>query len=263
MRLRSAFRFLFSTSVVCLAVISCDQRPLDVVPETGVGEWRTATAFKSEHFRDLDGISSSDIYGVASQSGLIHYDGTGWSELGSPNGVGLGALSVVSAGEIYAVGGSKAYRYDGSTWTNFYDGRGRGLIDIWTIDGSSVFVTFYGGGFPGHSIGGVYRFDQSLALVDSVHTGSPMTAFWGSSQSDVFAVGYHDSILHFDGTSWTSAGHDGGAVFSNVHGVGPDEVYAVGSRSSLLKYDGTRWTSIELPEEVTGIAAVWAAASDN
>jgi hypothetical protein len=262
MRLLSTFRFVISTSIVCLAVAACDQRPIDVVPETDVGEWRTVTAFESEHYVDLDGVSSADIYGVASESGLIHYDGTGWSGLGSPDGASLRALSVVSAGEIYAVGDNKAYRYDGSSWTEFYNG-GVYPLDIWTFDGSSVFVAFYGGSFPGHLKGGVFRFDQSLALVDSVYTGFSTTAVWGSSQSDVFAVGLYDSILHFDGTDWTSDAVGDAAYLSDVHGVGPDEVYAVGPRTPLHRYDGNRWTSIDLPEQISGASAVWVAAAND
>jgi hypothetical protein len=262
MRIPPAFTPAIFTSIICLAVASCDQRPLDVVPETTTGKWQTLYDLETEYYGDVDGISSSDLYGVASESGLIHYNGAVWRELGSPNGVSLRALSVVSAGEIYAVGGKGAFRFDGAAWTEFYNG-GVVPLDVWTQDGSGVFVAFYGGSFPGPLRGGVLRFDQSLALVDSVYKGYSTTAVWGSSQSDVFAVGYHDSILHFDGSGWTSFGFEGYPSLSDVHGVGPNEVYAVGPRTPLLKYDGNQWTSIELPEQLSGFSSVWAAASDD
>jgi hypothetical protein len=240
--------------LVCVAATSCDQRPIDVFPESNLGTWRTLQALQSAGYNDLDGKSSTDIYGAASPSGLIHYDGTGWSEVGSPGEYGLDALSVVSAGEIYAVGFRKAYRFDGAAWHEFYDFGNYGFFwDVWTLDGSSVFAAGFGG---------VLRFDESLALVDSVYTGQLMTGIWGSSYSDVFVIGRYDSVLHFDGTDWASVSVGAGGRFEDIHGVGPDEVYAVGT-GLFLKYDGTGWSPIGLPEGIGSVSAVWAAAADD
>jgi hypothetical protein len=255
MRSHSIFRLVIFAALVCVAVASCDQRPIDVVPQTNRGHWRTVYNFETEYYADLDGVSSAALYGVASESGLIHYDGTGWSVVGSPEGSVWRALSVVSASEIYAVDERRAYRFDGATWTTFYEKGSSGpLLDIWTLDGSSVFVA-------GSSCG-VIRFDASLAPADSAYARGTMVAVWGSSQSDVFAVGSGDSILHYDGSVWTALGT--GAVpysyLTVIHGVGPDEVYAVGWPGLFERYDGTRWSGIELPEGIDGVGAVWAAA---
>jgi hypothetical protein len=34
--------------------------------------------------------------------------------------------------------------------------------------------------------------------------GNPLHGVWGSSGSDVFAVGWDGTIVHYDGSSWSS-----------------------------------------------------------
>lgn len=64
---------------------------------------------------------------------------------------------------------------------------------------------------------------------------------WGTSSSDVFAVGSEGTILHFDGSSWSPMMSP---VTSELHGVwgsSADNVFAVGSQSTILRYDGLSW----------------------
>jgi hypothetical protein len=61
---------------------------------------------------------------------------------------------------------------------------------------------------------------------------------WGSSPSDLFAVGEHGTILHYDGRGW-SAMHSGTADYLlGVWGSGPGDVFAVGSFGTILHHRG-------------------------
>ncbi|MFA5367277.1 MAG: hypothetical protein WC333_05315 [Dehalococcoidia bacterium] len=61
---------------------------------------------------------------------------------------------------------------------------------------------------------------------------------WGSSATDVFAVGY-DVILHYDGTNWTL--WQSGCELYDIWGTASNNIYAVGTGGKILYYDGYSW----------------------
>jgi hypothetical protein len=90
---------------------------------------------------------------------------------------------------------------------------------------------------------------------------SPTTGWlygvWGTSASDVYAVGYDAAalILHYDGASWSSMANAGYGHLNGVWGSSATDVYAVGSATEtnldllvqqyavLAHYDGASWSS--------------------
>ncbi|HEY8089184.1 MAG TPA: hypothetical protein VIF09_15100 [Polyangiaceae bacterium] len=89
--------------------------------------------------------------------------------------------------------------------------------------------------------------------------GVEMTGVWGSSFSDVWAVGRGGTILHFDGTSWTRLPPITPEPLYDVHGSGPKDVWAVG-RHVVLHWDGTAWTSMNAPATKGWLHTVFAVA---
>ena len=77
-----------------------------------------------------------------------------------------------------------------------------------------------------------------------------LTSVWGSSASDVWAVGY-ETILHYDGKSWSNVSSSligTGAYLWGVWGTSPSNVWAVGyvnyAAPTILHYNGTSWSSV-------------------
>jgi hypothetical protein len=67
---------------------------------------------------------------------------------------------------------------------------------------------------------------------------------WGNSTSDVFAVGYGSTILHYDGSTWTPTVSDATASLDGVWGSTGSDVFAVGYGGTILHYDGSSWTQM-------------------
>jgi hypothetical protein len=69
-----------------------------------------------------------------------------------------------------------------------------------------------------------------------------LNAVWGSSGSDVFAVGDDGTtILHYDGSSWSSMEKMGtwpAKYLDAVWGSSGSDVFAVGKNGTILHYDG-------------------------
>ena len=76
--------------------------------------------------------------------------------------------------------------------------------------------------------------------------GNPIASSWGSSPTDVWAVGAAGTLLHYDGTAWSPALDPDG--FANdlfaVQGAAANDVWAVGSAGTVLHYDGSAWKTV-------------------
>jgi hypothetical protein len=92
-------------------------------------------------------------------------------------------------------------------------------------------------------------------------TANDLHDVWGTSASNVFAVGNAGTILHYDGAAWTSMSSGTTVALTRVWGASPSEVYASDETGVLLRYDGSSWSSVTYPPTppVTGTVKMWVA----
>lgn len=92
-----------------------------------------------------------------------------------------------------------------------------------------------------------------------------LTAVWGSSMANVFAVSSEGEILHHDGRSWSAMVSGTTAHLTRVWGTAGDEVFAVGHGGTILYHDGDpagRWQPMNATT-TANLEGVWGAdASD-
>ena len=91
----------------------------------------------------------------------------------------------------------------------------------------------------------------SVIIVGPVHSAwyietSPTTVtlydIWGASESDIFAVGEQETILHNDGAGWSVVNSLGnGDTLRDVSGNSDSNVYAVGDNGLAKYFDGNSW----------------------
>jgi len=97
-----------------------------------------------------------------------------------------------------------------------------------------------------------------------------LSSIWGSGPNDVWAVGAGGSVLHWDGSAWTSASVGTAQSLYAVWGSGPSDVWAVSSPNAIFHTTGaangaldwSRATDIADPVVDTGsrgklVRAVW------
>jgi hypothetical protein len=82
-----------------------------------------------------------------------------------------------------------------------------------------------------------------------------LSGVWGSSDDDVFAVGTGGTIVHYDGTSWSSQASGTTEELNAVWGTAGDDVFAVGSDGTILHYNGAVWSAMVsgVKESLTGV----------
>lgn len=100
-------------------------------------------------------------------------------------------------------------------------------------------------------------------MVEPAVTGANLRALWGSSASDVWAVGEGGTALHWNGTSWRAVSAGTGANLTSVWVSNPGDAWAVGANpdgtSVLLRWDGSQWSLSPSPQRGarTSLRSVW------
>lgn len=194
---------------------------------------------------------------------VLGWNGHAWSEVASgPPGV-LNGIWGTSADDAWAVGLEVAgpsydgiiLHWNGSAWsttsagsagTSLYRGWSASPDDVWSIgvDGTGGFI--------------LRRQAGSWLRVSS---GWWPNAAWGSSATDIWAVGYQ-MVQHWDGTLWTAVPTATASDLIAVHGLTADDVWAVGSGGAALHWDGRTWSSVETGTNAT-LRGVWGRAADD
>ena len=83
---------------------------------------------------------------------------------------------------------------------------------------------------------------------------------WGSSASDVFAVGGGGVILHYNGSTWTQMSSNTGEPLFGVWGSSASDVFTAGSGGIILRYNGSTWTDVASSNTNT-LRGVWRCSS--
>lgn len=87
-------------------------------------------------------------------------------------------------------------------------------------------------------------------VLDQSSLDRAVLSIWGSSPSDVFAVGgplgntgLQTLALHFDGETWTDLAPGGAETFWWVNGSSPSDVWMVGEQGRIAHWDGAKFAA--------------------
>ncbi len=90
-----------------------------------------------------------------------------------------------------------------------------------------------------------------------------LRAIWGSSATDVFIGGDDGTIIHYNGSDWSSPMETGSTkTIRGLWGSSANNVYAVGDQGTFLYYNGSGWAKIANTTS-TNFNAIWGNSSSN
>jgi hypothetical protein len=111
--------------------------------------------------------------------------------------------------------------------------------------------------------GGTYHFDGSWKPSFLGSNNVPFNAIWGTSPTNIVAVGNNGLVARYDGHTWTrdvSEGTDTALTLYSVSGTGTDDIWA-GGIDRFAYFNGSSWTSVPfaLPNPLSPIdyRGVW------
>jgi hypothetical protein len=250
---------LWPQSVLLLLLAACTTT--SSTPDAGqppVATWHAALEGEAVGGALLSvwGASPTDVWAVGGTLGnggenvVLRYDGTRLTRV-SPGGTHTWWwVAGSAANNVWMVGESgHATRWDGSAFVAHDVPLNVTLWGVWTDAPDNVWVV---GGTPGGGAGRpndvVFHWDGS-AWTQETLPGVPRNAslfkVWGTSSTDLYAVGEFGTIWHREGTTWTleSATYAPplatGTLFT-VWGCDAANVFAVGG-SAILHRTAAGW----------------------
>ena len=231
----------------------------------------------------VSAVSPSDIWaagwyyltgGEASNTLVLHWNGTRWTRVPSPNPVHLGfnALNSVSgrsAADAWAVGstdtGTLILHWDGTSWTRVPSPGQTSQDALNGVSALSASDAWSAGDVTTGALVSHWN-GTSWTQVPSQGPGTSAGVLNGVStlsHSDAWAAGYFSGssggtktlVLHWNGASWTevaspSPGGSAGAGLSGIDAISGSSVWAVGStalfgtggKTLILHWNGATWT---------------------
>ena len=240
----------------------------DTAPDTGPTiTW--AEAFDTSTTGALSGVwgnAPDDVWivgGIPEQGEAWHFDGSGWSEVAVPAGVGLLVwVHGFSADNVWAVGvnGAGAH-WDGTAWSAVDLGVSE---DLWGIYGLATDDMWIVGGDPDEGDPIILHFDGTTATLvpraadENVRGAKTLFKVWGINDA-LFITGQTGTLLQWDGTEWRfmSGGAEADQDFVSLWGTSADHIVAVGGRGNgrIATWDGAAWTTTS-PTGIGGLNAV-------
>ncbi len=202
------------------------------------------------------------LYGDIASGGSHDWTFTNVKSYNNLSGVHLGTKSVDSAGDITftdcemtdGCGQGVTARWDGSSAS--FDAQTvpdrNHQTGLWAASDSTIYICGYGGFLMKTTDSGSNWSQETIPTREVCLNG-----IWGSSTSDIFAVGAHGVAWHYNGTSWSAMDAGTGKHLYAVSGASSSAVWAVGWNGTILKYNGTSW-SPQTSGTTNHLRGVWA-----
>ncbi len=244
---------------------ACDQKPVDLAPETPTGQWREVLTLprSTTAIYSVWAFNPTDVW-IATSEGLERFDGVAWSR---PTDQIAFALDLWASGpsDMYIATDDRIWHHDGVGWTETQAAghlvTGTGPSDVYAAD---VFRVFHFNGAEWdtiltnnayqHFISALPGLDCVVESIDSLlrWDGTSWTSLpdpgyvedvWRASADSWFAVGYQH-VWHWDSGVWSESFAIDNAYLATVWGNGEQDVFASGSDGLILHYDGVDWQPV-------------------
>ncbi|WP_257455332.1 beta propeller repeat protein [Archangium lipolyticum] len=162
-----------------------------------------------------------------------------WGDISEVHGSGATNVWAVESNS----GNGRLLHWTGGGWVEqpLFSGAFPSVSGLYVASPSAVWVTTSGSSSGDHRI---YRWNGTAFTQElSAHSKS-LLAIHGSSQTDVWAVGWGGIALHNDGSGWGCQPTGTGATLQDVWVQGPSLAIAVGESGTILRWNGTSWSTM-------------------
>jgi hypothetical protein len=177
--------------------------------------WKRVSIYNGTPLNDIYGSSANDIWAGGLGNNLFHYNGNRWEAdsiiVNIPNGFifQIGSISSYKSFS-YLIGISN----NNTTAENIFYLFKR-VNNSWVMQDSSI--VYANGSFSGNKFGerlnkcslpdlystgqgGIYKYNNSSWI--NINAPNPIFFIWGTSNNNIFAIGFRGKVYHYNGTDW-------------------------------------------------------------
>jgi photosystem II stability/assembly factor-like uncharacterized protein len=108
---------------------------------------------------------------------------------------------------------------------------------------TSVYVLSSTNAWAVGDVGTIIHWDGTSWTTVTSPTTNPLLSIWMVGASDGWAVGAAGTIIRWDGTSWTTVTSPTTSVLYDVFVNTASDGWAVGDAGTIIRWDGTSWTN--------------------
>jgi hypothetical protein len=197
------------------------------------------------------GATAYTTYAVGTKGTICQINSNGtWNKVTVPSGLTTTTFTAIggsSGSDIWVTGtGGVMLHYNGSTWTQVTSVIGTTLNAV--TSGSATSVAIVGGN------GTLLNYTGSTFAI-SPQAGIPIYGIWATDTNDIYASSV-GTILHYNGSGWTSAYAGASDTYNAISGVSDNEIFTVGSLGDASIFSGSLWSSVNFGS--SPINDVWA-----
>ena len=201
------------------------------------GTWSTEDAgqWPGVTFYTVTGNPSGDVFAAGSNAMIVHrnMNGTWMVENLQSASTTLFALFATNA-IITAVGDETLTRSIASTsWSSQPGPPVAGMRCLWISPTQDIYV---GGIGPV-----IYHTKDYITWTPEQLPSLPVSSFilalWGSSSTDIWAMGDHGTVLHDSGSGWSTHASLGSDRIWNLSGRGPNDIWATSTDGFAYHYE--------------------------
>ena len=239
--------------------VTCQHGHLSHYDGTSWQDWDTGS---TADFYAITGTASQDLYVGGTGGVLLHWNGSTWATVtGFGTAVEHDAIEAVGATSsgslLLASSGGALLEYNGAQWSVKEPSQySTTELSVWGFSPTSAYVVGGNGALGSATIG---HYDGYVWTQQLIPSTTLLRGVWGSSESNLFAVGAGGTILHSgDGSNWSSQTSPTDTTLYAVWGTSASDVFVVGAGGTVLRTQdgGVTWQQLATPT-TQDLRGVW------
>jgi Tol biopolymer transport system component len=211
--------------------------------------WTTFSVGVSEQLERVWQANPNAAFVGTNTGKIVRFNGSTWTP--TTVAAGQSTYSIWGAGEskVYAAfgngtvgGGTNVFKYDGASWSSVGSVSNAALSSSWGIADTAIFF----GGVGSGSSSALYRYNGTSFVPQTHPNIGYVFAIWGSSLSEVYAVGTSGQVIRYNGATWTAVSGGLATVdhLNAVWGTDTGSVFVGGLNGALFR--GVRGATVSL-----------------
>jgi hypothetical protein len=205
------------------------------------GTWRSVASPTTKNLKAVWASAPDNVYAVGEAGTIVHCTGSNPCSLVTPiTSNNLNGIWGSSSNDIWVAGDNGTIlHFNGSSWSTVTSPTSRYLTSVWGLDANNVVMTAAGGAGANTMI-----FWDGANWAAFPFMNDSLLSVWGTSNSNIWAVGYAGIIDHWNGTNWTRWSFVSSEMLLTVWGASADDAWIGGDRGNLFHWTGSGWNTI-------------------